>query len=146
VLGAPGSEAQAAERSETLAVLGEVWAGVVARRLGEHARDLDAVSAEARSALTSTPSWMRQHLRELGAAGAFTSGIATRELVDLYGQIAAYREHWNQHEDADVEQRGLTSLLGPRPDAPIARRQWNILAHRATAIETRRPRSRSVER
>jgi conjugative relaxase-like TrwC/TraI family protein len=146
VLGAPGSEAQAAERSEALGLVGEVWAGVVGRRLGEHARDLDALSPEARSALTSTPSWMRQHLREFGAAGAFTSGIAIRELIDLYGEIAVFRERWRQPEDGDVRQRGLTSLLGPRPDEPVARRQWSILAHRATAIETRRPRARSVER
>jgi hypothetical protein len=92
--------------------------------------------------MLSPPTWMRQHLREVGAAGGFATGIPVAGLVRLYAEIAEFRSRSLNPADDDSPQRGLRSLLGRRPDDPLRRRQWEVLADRAARLHE----SRSVAR
>ena len=141
VLGSPGCETQAAERVEALWLVGDVWAGVATRLLRDHARGDHALAPEHRSLLCAPPPWLRQHLREVGAAGGFAAGIPTATLARLYVEIAEFRSRYSRDLVDDGPQRGLRSLLGPRPDEPLGRRQWDVLAH--SAAETRTPPQRN---
>lgn len=134
VLGSPGCERQANERAETLWRVGDVWGGLAVRMLGEHARGDDTFTAEQRALLLSPPSWVRRHLREIGAASGFAGGIPTAALARLYGDVAEYRARYGRDLDDADEVRGLRSLLGARPDDPLGRRQWDVLADRATRV------------
>ncbi len=91
VLGSPGCETQTAERAEALWLVGDVWAGVATRLLREHARVDDALAPEHRALLCAPPPWLRQHLREVGAAGGFAAGVPTATLARLYVEIAEFR-------------------------------------------------------
>jgi hypothetical protein len=133
LLGSPGSEAQGAERSEALWLVGDVWAGVAQRMLADHARTTETLSPEQRSLLLSPPPWLRRHLRELGAAGALADGVPVTSLTALYVDVAAYRSRWRSDAAGD-EERDIRSLLGERPDEPLAQRQWEVLAHRTTEV------------
>jgi hypothetical protein len=134
VLGSPACDAQAAERSEVLWLVGDVWAGVAGRAVADFARATPTLPPEARALLASPPPWVKRHLRELGAAGRFTSGIAVPPLALFYADVAAFRERWCPDLVDDADQRGVASLLGPRPDDPLARRQWSVLADRAVRV------------
>lgn len=133
VLGSPGCEQQAQERADALWRIGDVWSGLAARLLGAHVRGDDTLTAEQRALLLSPPSWVRRHLREVGAAGGFASGIPTLMLARLYGDVAEFRTRYGRELDGD-EARGLRSLLGDRPGDPLGRRQWDVLADRATRV------------
>ena len=143
LLGSPGCDAQAAERSEALWLVGDVWAGVAARALRDHARGDDTLTSEHRALLCAPPPWLRQHLREVGAAGGFAAGVPVRTLVRLYVEVAAFRCRTGAEVDDQTPQRGLRSLLGARPDDPLGRRQWDVLAHRATEAATHAQPSRA---
>jgi len=134
VLGSPGSESQSSERAEALWLIGDVWAGVATRLLRDHARGDDTLSPDQRALLCSPPSWLRRHLREIGAAGGFGGGVPTAALARLYGDVAEYRLRYVREVDTDDEARGLRSLLGERPDDPLGRRQWDVLADRAARV------------
>ena len=134
VLGSPGCDAQATERSEVLWLVGDVWAGVAGRAVADFARATPSLPTEARAVLVSPPPWMKRHLRELGAAGRFTSGMAVPQLALFYADVAVFRERSRRDLLDDADQRGVASLLGPRPDDPLARRQWSVLADRAVRV------------
>jgi conjugative relaxase-like TrwC/TraI family protein len=140
VLGSPGCEAQATERSGVLWLVGDVWAGVATRLLRDHARGDDSLTPEHRAVLVDPPPWMRQHLREIGAAGAFLGGTPITALAALYGDVAAFRASRAQSVTDAAELSGLRSLLGSRPEDPLPRRQWEALAHRASAVARHQPR------
>ena len=132
VLGSPGCERQANERGEALWLVGDVWSGIATRLLRDHGRGDDTLIPEQRSLLLSPPSWVHRHLREVGAAGGFAGGIPTAALARLYGDVAEFRVRYAR-EAAD-ETRGLRSLLGERPNDPLGRRQWDVLADRAGRV------------
>jgi len=143
VLGSVGSEAGQEDRSRVLALVGRVWAGVASRQLADHARRTDALSPETRSLLLAPPPWVKRHLAELGVAGAFMHGVPVTVLTTLYGDVAAFRHRWGRDLDDEAERRGLAALLGARPDQPLARRQWDVLAHRTTEVAARATRERA---
>ncbi|MGH9137912.1 MAG: MobF family relaxase [Acidimicrobiales bacterium] len=140
VLGSPGYEAQAAERSDALWLVGDVWAGVAARAFAAHARAHEQLPVEQRSLLLAPPAWLRRHVREMGAAGAFGTGVPVAALAVLYGDVAAFRACRGDSVTDDAELSGLRSLLGSRPEEPLARRQWEILAYRARTVASHEPR------
>jgi hypothetical protein len=142
VLGSPASETQAAERAEALWLVGDVWAGIATRLLRDHARRDDTLAPDHRSLLCAPPPWLRQHLREVGAGGGFAAGVPTAGLARLYVEIAEFRARSSHDIEDDGPQRGLRSLLGPRPEDPLGRRQWDVLAHRAAETGTPQHRER----
>lgn len=144
VLGSPASDAEATERDAVLGLVGGVWAGVAAKALTAHARDDPTLAAEQRSVLTSPPSWLRRHLAELGASGAFADGIPVRTLSRYYGDVAAFRRVHDRGDDTDAH--GLRSLLGDRPDDALGSRQWQVLAQRATRLRQPSERARARAR
>jgi len=146
VLGSPGCEGQSAERSEALWLVGDVWAGVATRWLGDHVRGDDTLAPEHRSLLLAPPTWLRQHLREVGAAGGFSTGVPTATLVRLYVEVAEFRSRHGLAEIGDEPQRGLRSLLGDRPEDPLGRRQWDVLANRAAKLHDARSVARARAR
>jgi hypothetical protein len=146
VLGSPGCETQATERSEVLWLVGDVWAGVATRLLRDHARGDDTLTPEHRALLLEPPPWMRQHLREVGAAGGLGAGIPTASLARLYVEIAEFRSRYGREIDGDSPQRGLRSLLGARPDDPLGRRRWDVLADRASKLHDPRSVARARAR
>jgi len=146
VLGSPGSEAQGAERSEALWLVGDVWAGVATRALRDHARGDDTLTAEHRALLSGPPPWLRQHLREVGAAGGFAAGIPVGSLARLYAEVAELRARSAEAVDDDLPRRGLRSLLGDRPEDPLGRRQWDLLAARAGKLHEPRSVARARAR
>ena len=146
VLGSPGCEEQAAERSEALGLVGEVWAGVAARELAAHARTTGEVPAEHQALLASPPDWMHRHLSELGAAGALVGGTPVRALAHLYVDVAAFRSRHRRAPDKEPPERGLRALLGERPEDPLGRRQWDQLAQRAGRVHQLRADARARAR
>jgi hypothetical protein len=134
VLGSPGCDQQAQERADALWRIGDLWAGLAARLLGEHARGDDSLAPDQRSQLLSPPTWIRRHLREVGAAGGFATGVPTVALARLYGDVGEFRNRYGRALDDGEDACGLRSLLGERPDDPLGRRQWDVLADRATRI------------
>ena len=130
-----GDHARSAAR--TAAESDDVWGGILAG-LTEPARArrlvLNDDNPTVRALLASPPPWVKRHLRELGTAGRFTSGIAVPPLALFYADVAAFRERWCPDLVDDADQRGVASLLGPRPDDPLARRQWSVLADRAVRV------------
>lgn len=50
-----------------------------------------------------------------------------------YGDIAEFQARYG-HDVDDGPQRGLRSLLGTRPDDPLGRRLWDVLAHQAAEV------------
>lgn len=146
VLGAAGSGAAQEDRSQALALVGAVWAGVAVRQLADHARRADALPPETRSLLLQPPPWVKRHLGELGAAGAFVKGPPILALTTLYADLAAYRHQWVRAPDDSADARGIASLLGARPEEPLARRQWELLAHRTTEVAARPTRDRARAR
>lgn len=143
VLGAVGSEAAQEDRSRVLALVGGVWADVAGRHLADHARRTDALPLQTRALLLARPRWVKRHLAELGAAGAFVGGVPVAALTVLYGDMAAFRGRWGRDLDDEAEMRGVAALLGARPDEPLARRQWDVLAHRTTEVAARATRDRA---
>jgi hypothetical protein len=136
VLGVPTSQTQATERSDALWRIGDVWAGVAGRLLAERARSNEELAPRVGTMSATPPPWMRQHLRELGAAGWFSTGAPTEALAHLYAAIAEFRERWGR--ETDDASRGLRSLLGDRPDEPLGRRQWDVLAGRVSELTRER--------
>jgi hypothetical protein len=128
------------DRSEALWQVGDVWSGVVTRLLRDHARGDDILTPEHRALLRDPPPWLRRNLREIGAAGGFLGGMPITALAALYGDVAAFRASRAESLTDDAELSGLRSLLGSRPEDPLARRQWESLAHRATAVARHQPR------
>lgn len=146
VLGSPGCQTQTAERSEALWLVGDLWAGVAVRALSDHARNDDTLTAEHRGLLCAPPSWLRQHLREVGAGGGFAAGIPVGTLAHLYGEIAEFRSRHPQPDGDDAPARGLRSLLGDRPEDPLGRRQWDLLAARVGHLHEPRSLTRARAR
>ncbi|MGH9284179.1 MAG: hypothetical protein ACRD0M_00690 [Acidimicrobiales bacterium] len=124
-----------------------MWVGAATRLLRDHARDDGTLTPEHRSLLVSPPAWMRQHLREVGAAGGFATGIPTPALARLYGEVAEFRSrHGSPEIDDGSPERGLRSLLGARPDDPLGHRPWDVLAHRAATLHDARSVARARAR
>ena len=141
VLGSPTCDEQAAERSGTLKLIGGVWADVTARDLAAHERR--ELSMDHGSLFACPPEWLRRHLRELGAAGAFVGETPVVALARFYSDVAAFRAQHHPETATGEPQSGLRSLLGSRPSGSSGRRQWTQLAEQAERIREHRPVARA---